>query len=201
GKSTTADMLVELLQAKGIKSQHHAFRFGILPPLGLLRFRYNFVVKKITKNIFRESYINKYDLSKNPSWRSLIYITWYGMDYFLGGIWLSLKNKFGRGRHIAVFARYFYDYYYQSNNRGLSNWIKQIIEILVPRPEYIFFLDRDAQEIHNGKPELPVCEIIKQQGIIRERLSQYPEFQVIDARFGAQKTVEIIHNILISKNI
>ncbi len=200
GKSTLADMIVAELEMRGIVARHYPFRFGVLPPLSALRGGRRGAVHKPRQNTDHEdSGASKdpvYDLSENTALRTFAYMCWYGTDYMLGGITLRLRNIFGRKKHVAVFARYFYDYYYQSNNRRLSMPIKRMIEVLVPRPQFIFFLDRDAQEIHDGKPELPVEEIAKQQQIIRERLSIYPQFREVDARAGAEATARAILHYL-----
>lgn len=193
GKSTVADMIVASLQTEGINARHHAHRFGILPPLSALRRKGKRTISTQEKEVAGTP---KYDLRENSPLRAFLYVTWYGLDYLLGGVWLRWRNRFGRGRDAAIFARYFYDYYYQSNNRRLPDGVKRAIEALVPRPDFIFFLERDAQEIHDGKPELPVSEIEKQQRIIRERLGSYPQFMVIDARGGAAATAAQVHYIV-----
>ncbi len=208
GKSTIAQVVMERLQAQGLAVRHYPFRFGVLPKLSALRF-WRGGWKKGTCFESEESY-PIYDLSENPPLRTLIYMIWYGLDYLLGGLVLRLRNTFGANHHVAVFARYFHDYYYQSNNRRLPNSIKKAIEMFVPKPSFIFFLYRDPQDIHDGKPELPVCEIEKQQRVIREMLSSYPQFHEIDARSGVEETARKIllllgfrarHNIKDSRGI
>lgn len=194
GKSTVADMVVAALSKEGIDARHHAHRFGILPPLA--SFRRGGKKPGPDTGPQKSDGTPTYDLSKNPPLRAFVYVTWYGIDYFLGGIFLRIRNLFGRRKRAAIFARYFYDYYYQSNNRRLPDGIKSLIEIIVPRPRFIFFLDRDAQEIHDGKPELPVEEIKRQQQVIRDRLGDYAEFHIVNARSGAEDTAEQILRLL-----
>lgn len=194
GKSTIADILVNSLKADGVRARHYAHRFGVLPPLSSLRLN-----RKRRSPLEINSATDgtpSYDLNENSPLRAFVYVTWYGVDYLLGGLWLRLRNTFGKDRIVGIFARYFYDYYYQSNNRRLPDSIKRVIEVLVPRPRFIFFLYRDAQEIHAAKPELPVAEIEKQQRIILEKMAAYPQFRVIYARNGAQDTAQQIHRIL-----
>lgn len=199
GKSTIADMLVETLEAREIEANHYAHRFGVLPLLSTLNPMRKSALS--SKKATFENSENNYDLRENTPLRALLYVSWYGVDYFLGGLWLRIRNIFGRDRRVAIFARYFYDYYYQSNNRRLPDRIKRLVEFMVPRPDFIFFLERDAQEIHDGKPELPVSEIERQQQIICERLIKYPQFNIIDARKGANQATEQILNILSSRLI
>lgn len=194
GKSTLADIVVAEMSKQGIDARHHAHRFGILPSLGSFRLGANkSVPDRIATNTDGAP---AYDLSENPPLRALAYVTWYGIDYFLGGAYLKVLNLFGPRKRVAIFARYFYDYYYQSNNRRLPDRIKSVIENIVPRPSFIFFLDRDAQSIHDGKPELPVEEIKRQQQVICDRLSNYTEFHIVNARNGIKDTAEQILRIL-----
>lgn len=197
GKTTIAEWVVKELKKRGICARHYSFNFGILPRLSALRVGRE---AKCTDDIHSnnaDSYANAhYDLSVNSPLRSFIYMTWYAIDYFVGGLILRAKRLVGQRPQVAVFARYFYDYYYQSNNRRLSPKLKQCIEVIVPRPDFIFFLDRDARAIHDAKPELPVDEIKYQQQIILERLSTYPQFHVIDARAGIEPTVRKVLEVI-----
>ena len=190
GKSTLADIVVAEMSRQGIDARHYAHRFGILPSLAFFR---RGVKKTVSDAVAIKSEAPPtYDLSENPPLRALVYVTWYGIDYFLGGIFLRVLNLLGSRKRVAIFARYFYDYYYQSNNRRLPNSIKNLIETIVPRPSFIFFLDRDAQDIHDGKPELPVEEIKRQQQVIRDRFGNYAEFHIVNARHGVKDTAEQI---------
>jgi thymidylate kinase len=194
GKSTIADMLVERLQAEGRTARHYPHRFGILPALSSFLFRFSASAREDRSELSNFKPI--YDLKENSRLRSFIYVCWYGLDYLIGGIFMKVGPFFGRKKTVAIFARYFYDYYYQSNNRKLPDVIKKIVENIVPTPSAIFFLDRDPEEIHAGKPELPVEEILWQQQKIQMVMSRYPQYQVIDARKGAAQTVEVIYQIL-----
>jgi thymidylate kinase len=194
GKSTIADIVVAALSEEGLDARHHAHRFGVLPPL--TSFRRGSTKPDAEDESKRSDVYPAYDMSENPPLRSFVYVTWYGIDYFLGGIFQRVSNLFVRRKRAAIFARYFYDYYYQSNNRRLPDGIKRLIETIVPRPQFIFFLDRDAQEIHNGKPELPVEEIVRQQQVIRDRLGGYHQFHIVDARHGAEDAAEQILRLI-----
>lgn len=194
GKSTLADIVVEEMTKAGIDARHHAHRFGILPSLSSFRLGIKKSVSEIVASKTKGA--PAYDLSENSPLRTFVYVTWYGIDYFLGGIFLEFRNLFSKRKRAAIFARYYYDYYYQSNNRRLPDSIKRLIEVIVPRPSFIFFLDRDAQDIHDGKPELPVEEIRRQQKVICDRLGKYAEFYVVNARHGIDDTAEQIMRLL-----
>ena len=183
GKTTVALALVEALQLAGYSARHYPFNFGILPKLSAFR-------RNGRKQTCRTDAGPVMNLRVNSKLASLAYVSWYGIDYFLGGVALRLAGIFSRRPKVSVFARYFYDYYYQSNNQALPVWVKKLVErTLVPKPECIIFLDRDAEEIFGMKPELPVEEIKRQQATILARFGRYPHFHVIDGRNGIQQTV------------
>lgn len=198
GKTTVAGMLVKKFKINKISARHYPQRFGILPRL--------FFLKKIFFKIFKKNGISKrnnsykegFDLSQNHPFLSLVYISWYAMDYFLGGIIIKFKNFFSRKIFVAVFARYFYDYYYQSNNRRLPVFVKKIIGIIVPEPYFIFFIDRDAKSIFEDKPELPIEEIKFQQNYIIKFLGSKKNFKIIDGKLGPVDTVNKIFEIVMS---
>lgn len=68
-------------------------------------------------------------------------------------------------------------------------WFKRIIEIMVPKPDLIFYLDRPAEDIFKQKPELEIDEIRRQQEAIREMMKGRCEAYVIDASVGVEKTI------------
>ena len=194
GKSTVADLLVDLLEKDGLTAHHYPHRFGVLPALSSM------IPKRSARGDAGEcdqkEQVPAYDLKENSVVRSLIYVGWYGLDYLVGGLVMRLRSPFRSKNYVAVFARYYYDYYYQSNNRKLPDSVKRLIEVVVPRPSAIFFLDRCPEDIHSGKPELPVDEIVRQQQKIQYVMARYPQYQVIDARKGASETAEAIYQIL-----
>jgi hypothetical protein len=72
--------------------------------------------------------------------------------------------------------------------------------MIVPMPKYIFFIDRDAHDIYEGKPELPIKEIMFQQKLIIDNLKQFQQFYKINGRMGADSTLSEIMSIIDSEN-
>ena len=72
------------------------------------------------------------------------------------------------------------------------------LEALVPKPDLILYLDRDADEIYRGKPELDVDEIRRQQKVIKEVVARRRHAHVIDASGGIDATVEAVRDKVIA---
>jgi thymidylate kinase len=130
--------------------------------------------------------------------KGMIYVTYYALDYILGR--LPLFKLRGRGA-LLVFARYFHDYYYQRGYGKVPRWYLRVLEALLPKPDLILYLDRDAGEIYRGKPELDQDEIERQQQIIREVVAQRPHAHVIDASNGIDATVEAVRKKVIAMQL
>lgn len=186
GKTTIAEAICERLTLRGFVAKHYPMNFGVLPRLSRFRRRKVRVVDSADASQF--------DLKPSHPAKSLLLVGWYSVDYLLGGLFLRLKNWRRRDRTVAVFARYFHDYYYQSNNRNLPSWAKDICRLIVPKPDVVFFIDRDASDIHSGKPELPVEEIVRQQEVIVGKFGNEPNFVIVDGRYGLEATMLAVSN-------
>lgn len=199
GKSTLADILVDEINNEKVKAYHYPFRFGYFPALSYIKKFFNLSSfkedKKISSSNISDDSIN-YDLRENPTLRTLIYMVYYGFEYLVGGLLLRVQNVLVKKKKIAIFARYFYDYYYQSNNRKMPLIIKKTIGFIIPRPDYTFFIERDAFDIFKNKPELPVKEIKNQQAIIKRLFSKNKNFFAVDGSRGVRATATQVLQIL-----
>ncbi len=199
GKSTVGDIISEQLY-------HHPFKvccrfehkFKLLPELK----QYKIVLGKLFSRKVsivpppvpgtKGSGMNK---DHNLFW-SVLYITYYLLDFILGHI-LLLRLR-GQGG-LIVFARYFYDYYYQRGYGRAPRWYLRLIERLVPTPDLILYLDRQPEEIYEGKPELDLLEIKRQQMVIRELIKDRKNTHIVNASDGIEKTVQNVSEILLSR--
>jgi hypothetical protein len=116
----------------------------------------------------------------------MLYVTYYALDFLLGR--LLLRKLRGQGA-LLIFARYFHDYYFQRGYGKVPRWYLRLLEKLVPQPDLILSLNRGAEEIHRGKPELSTGEIRRQQEVIGRLLAGRPNAAVIDAAAGVGATV------------
>ena len=125
----------------------------------------------------------------NSLLRSILICCWYGLEFVASRFVLDRAK-------VHVFARYFYDYYYQRVNRNLPLWVIRFFQKLGPRPDYVFMLHRDPHVIYSQKPELTVDEIILEYELIESSLSGSSNFYRIDADAGVDATVEEIMGYL-----
>ena len=113
---------------------------------------------------------------------SFLRITYYWMDYLLG-YWINLRGQIIKGRTI-IFDRYFYDFIVDPRRSRLSlpGWIVGLYLTLTPKPDLIFFLDANADQIFTRKQELQPNEIKRQLTEYRKIVGKYPNrFVCLDA--------------------
>ena len=108
-------------------------------------------------------------------------------------------KRIGAQSGLVVFARYFHDYRYQKGYRNVPKWFLDLLEVLVPSPDLIIYLNRDAKEIYAAKPELDLSEIQLQQRVIQDFLATRRNGLVIDASQGVDATVARVEESIIKK--
>jgi len=190
GKTTIANELVLKLKADNIYATHSTMHFGILPPLK--NFINPFLKNKI--NSSHEEGGHHVGMTKpNSGIKGLIYVIWYAFDYFLGS-YKVLKSK--RNKEVLIFARYYYDYYYQLGHLNTPKWIVKVFEIFVPKPNFIFTISRSAEDIYKIKPELTVNEIERQQDEIIKNFKKRKNAHIIDGQNGVEHTINKILEII-----
>ena len=184
GKTTVANAVVShLSHNKAVDVRFFELNFGVLP-----RFR------DVAALIFRRSFgknhtpgerLGGMKAAPNSPFRAGFYILWYALDYILGG----LLHRKAISDGVVVFARYSYDYGYQRSYKRAPRFMRDFMIYLSPRPDLVFTIDREADEIFRMKPELDVNEIRVQQEKIAMMLSGNPRFHILDGRQGIQATV------------
>ena len=194
GKTTIANEIQELMTKKGVKAHHLAMNFEILPKL---RDIVNPFIKNKIVDTHIEGELNVGMKDKpNSQIKGVVLATWYAMDYFLGRFKLYRWN---RNNDAVIFARYFYDYYFQRVHINTPHWYLDILQMLVPKPDFIFTITRDAQSIFDLQPELSVTEIQRQQNEIDKFLKSKKNAYSIDGNKGIDVTMQKIIKILDSK--
>jgi thymidylate kinase len=187
GKTTIANGLVSKLETKKIKANHLAMHFKILPSLKDL---INPFLKSKIDDSHVEGELNVGMKAKlNSPFRGSLYVVWYALDYFLGKFKLK---KYKENNEVVIFARYYYDYYYQRTHSNTPYWLINLFEFIVPRPNYVFTLDRSAENIFKLKPELSIDEIKKQQEKIKNIFKNRSNAYIIDSTDGIDSTIEQI---------
>jgi len=191
GKTTIADQLVKKFSEKNIKSEHLAMHFYILPKLKTI---FNFFNrKKKTEKVIEGEYYGGMKGEPNNWLRGSMYVIWYSFDYFLGRLKIA---KYNRKNTVVIFARYYYDYYYQRGHVNTPKFIIVFMENLIPKPEFIFTISRSAEDIFKHKPELSIDEIKIQQNKINKIISKRRNAYVINGENGVEDTTNQILSII-----
>ncbi len=190
GKSTVGDRVAGRLYQKPYKiCRRFEYNFRILPELKNFKRALAGLVGRTTRTQAPPppgtpgSGMNK----DHSAWRGMLYVTYYSLDLLAGR--LRTRQLRGQGA-ILIFARYFHDYYYQRGYGKVPRWYLRILERLAPRPDLIVYLDRDAEEIFAGKPELDPGEIRRQQDIIKGLVAGRRRAVTVDASRGVEDTVD-----------
>lgn len=189
GKSTIADRTGERLYKNPYKiSRRYEYNFRILPELKTFKRKIAALLGRPLpppKPVEPGTYLSGMN-REHGALKGSAYVTYYALDFILGR--LQLRKLRGQGA-VLIFARYFHDYYYQRGYGNVPRWYLRFLEFLVPRPDQIFYLHRDPEEIYRGKPELDLAEIQRQQQVIRELVHSRSNAMVIDAGDGIEATV------------
>lgn len=119
--------------------------------------------------------------------RSMLYVLYYGIGLRLGMLKLLTWRTFS-GMILA--DRYYYDYYYMRGHMQCPRWWLDMIGIIVPEPDLIFYLDRPAEKIYAQKPELEISEIKRQQQAINDVMKKNKRFRIINASQGIDDAVQ-----------
>ena len=122
--------------------------------------------------------------------RSMFYVLYYGVFLALGRVQLWMWRTYSS---LIVADRYYYDYYYMYGHSKSPAWFKDLVGLIVPKPQLVFFLDRPAEEIFAQKPELEISEIKRQQDVIRKLLKNDRRARVIDASRGVEETLRAVN--------
>jgi thymidylate kinase len=197
GKTTVAERICKRMFHNPFRvCSRFEFNFRIMPELKQIRswlgsmigrpFRISAAPPPGTKG----SGMNK----EHSTLGAMAYMLYYTLDFLAGRISLM---RIGSQSGLVVFARYFHDYRYQKGYRNVPKWFFNILEALVPSPDLIIYLKRDANEIYAGKPELDVSEILFQQSVIQDFLANRCNGVVIDASQGVDATVERVEESII----
>ena len=204
GKTTIADELVYQLKKNPFKITRHVPKnIGVLPKLGEIKGG----IKKVffrknagNKQVMPGEYLSGMNNPVHSPFLGSLYIIWYGLDMFIGR--MLLRRWRGQGG-LIVFARYYYDYYFQLAQKNTPRWLIDIVGLIVPKPDLVFTIRRSPQEIHNGKPELTIKEIDRQQKAIDKIMNNNSRFHSLDGSGGVNATtsqaIEIIMDFLKNK--
>lgn len=183
GKTTIATRVRDCLNKQGERTFFFELNYGILP-----RFRdiASFVLRrKIGKIHAPGDYLAGMEQKPNRPLKGALYMIWYGLDYAIGGIRYKSSGK----ETSVIFARYVYDYAFQRSYSRVPSFFSRLMMVMAPKPDLVFTIGRNPEEIFLGKPELTIEEIKRQQDSIITLLAGKPNFHVLDGSAGIEVTV------------
>jgi len=192
GKTTVADGIVKYFDHRPFAGFYRIHSdFGTLPRLrNIKKMVYGLFGRKIefapaplpgTRHVGMQKPLSRF--------RSMFYVLYYGIGLRLGTLKLLCWRSFS-GMILA--DRYYYDYYYMIGHVNCPKWWLDLIGFFVPKPHFIFYLDRPAEEIYRQKPELDITEIKRQQTVICECFKNHPNFVFVDASKGIVEAIQLV---------
>ena len=193
GKSAIADGLINGIADNDVFRGHAYYHtnVGLLPHL---KYFTNILSKQADNVPSKKKGELAGMINPHPSWRSLLYLCYYSLDYALG---LTKIYKQKRQNKLVIFDRYFYDFFYQRQNRKLPHWLLWFFHYFIPKANLIICLSADAETIHRRKPELSIEEI-KQQCLRIEKLaSRLKNTLTLDTSKNVDENVSRVENKII----
>lgn len=128
--------------------------------------------------------------------RSAFALLYYMWDYMLGHV--VVRSARTRDR-LVVADRYFHDYYFQPANARLPRGLLNAVRRIVPRPDLVCVLDREADSIYAGKDELTVAEIERQQHEIKQIAGSMANAETVDCNHGADDALDRITGMIVDR--
>ena len=126
--------------------------------------------------------------------KAMFYVSYYGFNQILG--WARFLRFSPNLPALVIADRYYYDYYYQLGYSRCPKWFVRLIAMFIPKPDMLFVLEREADDIYEKKPELDIDEIRREQAAIKQYLSCSAMTRIIDARKGVDGTVAQVEKLI-----
>jgi thymidylate kinase len=190
GKTTLVNEVSDKIKnVYGLNVIHKASNFEILPTFSQILKVFG-LRSEANRNVEGyKGYLSGMDQEPNSILKSMILVLWYCLDLNLG----RFKIKKARSqKELFFFARYFYDYYFQIANRNIPVWFLNFIIKFVPKPDFVFYIKRNSKDIFEGKPELSIEEIERQQQIIEVLVKKNNHFVVVNGDKGINSSVKFV---------
>ena len=125
--------------------------------------------------------------------RSMTYVLYYAMDYFLGHVRIRRAKGYGE---LVIFDRYFYDYFIQQPYAKLPRWILIGILWFLPKPDIIIWLKNEPEIIHKRKPELTPSQIRQQSKECSQLISSIPNAFSVQTNDDLEVTLKNVRAII-----
>ena len=189
GKSTMIEAINPILS----QATHGAFnvlhlRPGLLPPLS------RFKGKKCSD---QGPVVDPHGSQPSGILGSLVRLCYLGLDYVVG-YWVRVRPRLAKRPCVVLFDRYAYDLEMDPRRFRirLPKWLLRLATRMAPKPDLIFCLDGEAEEIQRRKQELPLEEVERQLAFIREFAARHPNAVLISTRGTVEETREQVLDAL-----
>lgn len=194
GKSTIAEGLIDNMRKIFPSPYYYHGRFGFLPELRIIynKVRLMFGFRLLPPAPSGSDAIH--DIKTRSLVRALVHFFYYLFDYLLG---YFVVGKIRVHSNMLIFDRYFYDSFILPGFSKLQKSIASAFLKLIPKPDFLFYLKCNANDIHQRKPELQVDQINNQQRMIEHYLSGLECYREIDTSLAPEQSVQAIVKIII----
>ena len=189
GKSTVIHAIRPVLES----ATHGAFyvehlRPTLLPPLARLKGKTSGVQGPVT---------DPHGSKPSGVPGSLFRLAYLVADYVMG-YWIKVRPRIAKSPAIVLFDRYAYDLEMDPRRFRikLPKWLLHLATKMAPKPDLIFCLDGEAEEIQRRKQELPLEEVERQLAFIREFAANHPNAVLISTRGTVEETREQVLDAL-----
>lgn len=198
GKTTFIDglnvKLAEMFVTDIEKMHVYHFRPTILPNLGA-------VGEKATAGKVKQDtdFTNPHRNPPANPVSSFIRMTYYWLDYLLGGLICLRKDvQFDK---FSIFDRYIYDFIVDPKRSriNLPMWLRKLYTKMVYQPHFVFVLLCDAQTIYKRKQELTLEEIDRQLKVFNGLAESGKRFVKLNAAQTPDAIVKDALKILIDR--
>ncbi len=177
GKTTVIHELMPLLEKLFARSRRLSFNFGMVPHIwGDLR-DWIRTKRRGGHAAVGEMVGEGPRLTPFPTFRALAHLVYHTVGFLLGYPLLFVTRRRGE---LLIVERYLYDYFVQPSYAHIPRWLLRAMLRLLPKPDAVIYLHGDPRLIHDRKPELPVNEIERQEGILRDLLLQMSNGYMFD---------------------
>jgi thymidylate kinase len=184
GKSTVSEGVRRSLAPRFASTRIYHGHFAILPRLGDLARMAGFK-PTASQTLGEDDVTLPVERGKFTTWRSLVYLIYYTLDYLLGHLVIFLSR--GRGG-LIIFDRYYYDYLIQPQMSLPSSLIFSVGR-LIPKPDRVIYLKNNPAIIFSRKQELTLDELQRQGEVCERLISRLKHGCVVETKGTAQATI------------
>jgi thymidylate kinase len=171
GKSSTTDLLVEMLGAGSNVLPVHRVYLGSGTPLLPTRK----LMRRLRSKTGRRTHTGEVRDIRPRRLRGALHVM---VDQIVR-YWLHVRPRLSP-HGIVLADRYAYDVLRVNNATVRRRWFRRLAVALIPTPDITFFLEGDPAVIAARKNELTVAETIRQQEEYRQLAALVPGFRPLD---------------------